>query len=337
MKYEIKKLEGHEVVETVELFKTIIDELHADSPVNERSHYKEAYLVDDVKERLGDKNSVYLIGKSGDEIVSFMFAWTADGIGNIHWTGVHPKHRKQRYAKKLIDETIHQFIKKSCHKARLFTYPKSRRALKLLRQIGFEEKSFIDKEFFGINIILMEKQLAPVPTQKVAKKIIFAGEGGQGIKLMAHILANILAKMGKEVSLNLIYGAAVRGGDITAELVYSDEKIDNPFFDRADIGVCLSRKKDWKINARELIIDESACDMQCEGCDIICPVSDKIPFAKISTEEFNSPVFVNMIALGRLLSIIGIKIETVDFETELHSRFLEENTRAIKYGYTYQD
>ena len=77
--------------------------------------------------------------------------------------------------------------------------------------------------------------------------------------------------------------------------------------------------------------------MQCEGCDIICPVSDKIPFAKISTEEFNSPVFVNMIALGRLLSIIGIKIETVDFETELHSRFLEENTRAIKYGYTYQD
>jgi 2-oxoglutarate ferredoxin oxidoreductase subunit gamma len=48
-------------------------------------------------------------------------------------------------------------------------------------------------------------------------------------------------------------------------------------------------------------------------------------------------VFVNMIALGRLLSIIGIKIEKVDFERELHSRFLEENTRAVKYGYTYKD
>jgi tRNA U34 2-thiouridine synthase MnmA/TrmU len=44
-----------------------------------------------------------------------------------------------------------------------------------------------------------------------------------------------------------------------------------------------------------------------------------------------------MIALGRLLSIIGIKIEKVDFESEFQSRFLEENTRAVKFGYTYQD
>ena len=171
----------------------------------------------------------------------------------------------------------------------------------------------------------------------MAKKIIFAGEGGQGVKLMAHTLANILAKMGKEVSLNLVYGSAVRGGGITAELVYSDEKIDNPFFDKADLGVCLSRNKEWEINAKELLIEEAACDMECEGCDLICPVSDRIPFAKISTEEFQSPVFVNMIALGRLLSIIGINIETIDFQSEFPSRFLDENIRAVKYGYTYRD
>ena len=337
MKYEIKKLEKHEVEEAVELFNAIIDEIHSDSTDIERSHYKKSYSVKDVTERLLEKDSIYLVGKLREEVVGFVFAWVSEGIGNIRWMGIHPKHRRKGHARKLTDETIKQFIKKSCHEARLFAYPKGRRALKLFRRFGFEEKSFIDKEFFGVGIILMEKKLAPVPTEKIAKKIVFAGEAGQGIKLMTHTLANILAKIGKEVSLNLIYGAAVRGGNITAELVYSDEKIDTPFFDKADLGVCLSRKKDWNINARELIIEESACDLECEGCDLICPVSDRIPFAKISSDEFQSQVFVNMIALGRILSIIGIKIEKIDFQSEFPSRFLDENVRALKYGYTYRD
>jgi Pyruvate/2-oxoacid:ferredoxin oxidoreductase gamma subunit/ribosomal protein S18 acetylase RimI-like enzyme len=337
MKYEVKKLEEREAVEVVELFNAIVDELHADSPVTERSHYKEAYPVEEVKQRLSDKNSVYLVGKIGKEIVSFVFAWASDGIGNIYWLGTKPEYRKKGYARKLMDETIKQFIKKSCHEARVFSYQKEKNVHKLFKSFGFKEKSFIDEQFFGISIMLMEKELAPVPVKKIAKKIVLAGEAGQGIKLMAHTLANILAKIGKEVSLNLIYDAAVRGGEITAELVYSDEKIETPFFDKADVGLCLSRSKKALINAKEIIIDEAACNKQCTGCDIICPVSNKIPFSKMSTEEFHSPVFVNMIALGRLLSIIGIKIEKVDFERELHSRFLEENTRAVKYGYTYKD
>ena len=183
----------------------------------------------------------------------------------------------------------------------------------------------------------MAKELAPVPLEKKTKKIILAGEAGQGIKLMAHTLGNILAKMGKEVSLNIVYGTAVRGGEITAELIYSDEKIETPFFEKADVGLCLSRGKKSLINAREIVIDTAACNQECIGCDIICPVSNKIPFSQISSQEFNSPVFVNMIALGRLLSMIGIKIEAIDFQSELHTRFFEENTRAIKYGYSYKD
>ncbi len=95
MKYEIKKLEEHEVKETVELFKAIVDELHADSSNIERSHYKATHPVKKVKEQLNDKESVYLIGKLGKEIVSFMFAGVSDGIGNIHWYGVKPEYRKK--------------------------------------------------------------------------------------------------------------------------------------------------------------------------------------------------------------------------------------------------
>ncbi|KKN10410.1 hypothetical protein LCGC14_1036950 [marine sediment metagenome] len=171
MKYEIKKLEEREVVKAVELFNAIVDELHADSPVTERSHYKETYPVEEVKERLSNKDNVYLVGKLGKEIVSFMFAWASDGVGNIYWLGVKPKYRKKGYARKLMDETIKQFTKKSCHEARVFSYPKEKGAHKLFKSFGFEEKSFIDKQFFGISIILMERKLAPVPIKKIAKKM----------------------------------------------------------------------------------------------------------------------------------------------------------------------
>ena len=332
MKYEIKRLEEHEVKDTIKLFRSIIDELHADRSKVERSHYKATHPVNKVKKQLNDKDSVYLIGKLGNEIISFMFALVSDGIGNIHWSGVKAEHRKEGYAKLLLDKTIKVFIKKSCHEARVFIYPEAKGAQKLFQDFDFEEKSFIDEQFFGVGIILMEKTLAPVPLKKVAKKIVLTGEAGQGIKLMAHTLGNILAKMGKEVSLNIIYGAAVRGGEITAELIYSDEKIETPFFDKADIGVCLSKNKKEMINAKELIVEATAYDS-----DLLHPIPDIMPFAKIAMDQFHSHVFVNMIALGRLLSIIGIKIEKVDFESEFQSRFLEENTRAVKFGYTYQD
>ena len=332
MKYEIKRLEEHEVKDTIKLFRSIIDELHADRSKVERSHYKATHPVNKVKKQLNDKDSVYLIGKLGDEIISFMFALVSDGIGNIHWSGVKAEHRKEGHAKLLLDKTIKVFIKQSCHEARVFIYPEAKGAQKLFQDFDFEEKSFIDEQFFGVGIILMEKTLAPVPLKKVAKKIVLTGEAGQGIKLMAHTLGNILAKMGKEVSLNIIYGAAVRGGEITAELIYSDEKIEIPFFDKADIGVCLSKNKKEMINAKELIVEATAYDS-----DLLHPIPDIMPFAKIAMDQFHSHVFVNMIALGRLLSIIGIKIEKVDFESEFQSRFLEENTRAVKFGYTYQD
>jgi len=332
MKYDIKELEEHEVKETIKLFRSIIDELHAGRSKAERSHYKATHPVNKVRKQLNDNDSVYLIGKLGDEIISFMFALVADGIGNIHWSGVKPEYRKKGYANLLLDKTIKLFIRKSCHEARVFIYPEAEGALKLFKSLGFEEKSYIDEQFFGIDIILMEKTLAPVPLKKVAKKVVLTGEAGQGIKLMAHTLGNILAKMGKEVSLNIIYGAAVRGGEITAELIYSDEKIETPFFEKADLGVCLSRSKKGLINAKELIVEAAAYEN-----DLIHPIPDVMPFAKMAMDQFHSHVFVNMIALGRLLNIIGIKIEKVDFESEFRSKFLEENTRAVKFGYTYQD
>lgn len=337
MAFIIENLKESDVETVVNLFRCMVDELYAKSLEVERLHFKDIYPVEEVKNRLNNKDCIYLVGKEDDKIVGFMFAWVSEGVGNIHWMGIAPDYRKKGYGDKLLEKTIKIFADKGCYEAKLFTYPSEKAAYHLFQKHGFKETAFIDRKFFGVNIILMVLKITPIPEEHRSKKIVLAGEAGQGIKLMAHALANILCKLGKEVALNLVYDAAVRGGNIRAEIVYSDDPIAVPFFEEADIGLQLSKTPDPTVRAKHVLMESSACDAECKKCELRCPASDRIPFEKLATEQFNSPIFVNMIALGRLLNKIGINIETVNFDSEFPKQFLDENMKALRYGYTYQD
>ncbi|MBU6391679.1 MAG: GNAT family N-acetyltransferase [Planctomycetota bacterium] len=337
MTFAIESLKESDVETAVNLFHRMVDELYAASLEAERLHFKDIYPVEEVKKRLSSKDCIYLIGKEDGKIVGFIFAWVSERVGNIYWLGVEEGHREKGYGSKLLEETMKIFRDRGCYEAKLFTYPSEKVAYHLFQKHGFKETAFIDRRFFGVSIILMVRKITPIPEEHRSKKIVLAGEAGQGIKLMAHVLADILAKLGKEVSLNLIYDATVRGGNIRAEIVYSDDPIDVPFFEEADIGLQLAKTPDPSVRAKHVLIESSACDAECQKCELRCPASDRIPFEKLATEQFNSPIFVNMIALGRLLSKIGINIETVNFASEFPSQFLDENIKAIRYGYTYQD
>ncbi len=337
MTFIIENLKEADVAAVVNLYHFIIDELHARSLEVERLHFKDIYPVEEVKKRLDNKDCEYLVGKEDGTVVGFVFAWVSEGVGNLHWMGLAPGYRKKGYGDKLLEETMKVFLGKGCHEAKLFTYPSEKVAYHLFQKHGFKEVAFIDRRFFGMGVILMVRKITPIPEEHRAKKIVLAGEAGQGIKLMAHVLADILAKLGKEVALNLVYDATVRGGNIRAEIVYSDEPIEVPFFEEADIGLQLSKTPDPTVRAKHVLIEASACDAECKKCELRCPASDRIPFEQLAIEQFNSPIFVNMIALGRLLSKIGINIETVNFASEFPSQFLDENIKAIRYGYTYQD
>ena len=76
------------------------------------------------------------------------------------------------------------------------------------------------------------------------KKIIISGVGGQGVKYLGKKLAEKLIAKGFEVSLILTYDTAIEGGDIFAQLVYSDKKIKNVLIDKADILVELGKVKE---------------------------------------------------------------------------------------------
>ena len=74
------------------------------------------------------------------------------------------------------------------------------------------------------------------------RKVVISGEGGQGVRVISHGLATLLANLGYEVSLLYDYDSAVRGAMSVAYLTWDKEPIDNPVIHDADILLKLSDK-----------------------------------------------------------------------------------------------
>ncbi len=170
------------------------------------------------------------------------------------------------------------------------------------------------------------------------KTIKLLGSGGQGIKLLGHVLGNILAELGYHVSLNFEFDTSVRGGSVSADLIYSDKKIENPIISEVDILLQLEGKQSEikKIKAKEMIVEKSICDTECVKCDIRCE-GKQIPFYDVANKKFGSPIYMNMLALGIILKHIGINPEKVNLKNGLPEKYIEQNIAAIKYGYAYND
>ena len=73
-------------------------------------------------------------------------------------------------------------------------------------------------------------------------KILLAGEGGQGIQVMAKILASIFVDQGYEVSYIPQFGPEQRGTPSVAFIQYGTEKITYPKFSKTDILVILRKR-----------------------------------------------------------------------------------------------
>jgi 2-oxoglutarate ferredoxin oxidoreductase subunit gamma len=72
-------------------------------------------------------------------------------------------------------------------------------------------------------------------------QVRFAGEAGQGVILAGVTLAEAAMKDRRRVAQSARYGAAVRGGEATADVVISDSAIDYPHVEAPDYLVALSQ------------------------------------------------------------------------------------------------
>lgn len=87
----------------------------------------------------------------------------------------------------------------------------------------------------------------------MAIRMVLAGEGGQGVQVIANILAESANAEGKEVIYIPNFGVEQRGGVSIAFVQIDDQRIGSPKFPKADIVVALSNRA---VNRTRQYVDE---------------------------------------------------------------------------------
>jgi len=151
-------------------------------------------------------------------------------------------------------------------------------------------------------------------------KVIISGEGGQGVRVISHTLATVLANLGYEVSLLYDYDSAVRGAMSMAYLIFDKEPIANPVIGEADILLKLSDKAQG-LHARKTVCETGLCS------------DEEISFGKLGMEKFGREIFGNMIALGHLMALVGVEVSEEELAKVLPLKYKQENISAVQFGY----
>jgi Pyruvate/2-oxoacid:ferredoxin oxidoreductase gamma subunit len=161
----------------------------------------------------------------------------------------------------------------------------------------------------------------------LATSIALDGVGGQGVRVIAGVLGNLLARMGKQVTVLFDYDSSVRGSMSDAFVIFDDVPIANPVIEEADILLKLANKGHLRIHGRKVVTD---LGLASEG-------DEQIPFAALGSQHFGKELFGNMIALGRLLRLASVDYDERSIRESLPRRYIDENLAAIRFGFDLTD
>jgi Pyruvate/2-oxoacid:ferredoxin oxidoreductase gamma subunit len=161
----------------------------------------------------------------------------------------------------------------------------------------------------------------------VATSIALDGVGGQGVRVIAGVLGNLLARMGKHVTVLFDYDSSVRGSMSDAFVIFDNAPIANPVIEEADILLKLANKGHLHVRGRKVVTDLGLAQTGDE----------QIPFAALGSEHFGKELFGNMIALGRLLRLAAVDYDDRAIRDALPRRYQDENLAAIRFGYDLTD
>lgn len=136
-----------------------------------------------------------------------------------------------------------------------------------------------------------------------------AGVGGQGVVLSGIILGRSASVYeNKNAVQTQSYGSSARGGDVTAEIIISDEDIVYPKILKSDFFVALSQEaflkyKEELRQAGVLIVDSDLVEIKdFDNSKKIYKES----FNKRAIDEYGSGTFANIIMLGYFVNKTGL-------------------------------
>jgi Pyruvate/2-oxoacid:ferredoxin oxidoreductase gamma subunit/GNAT superfamily N-acetyltransferase len=318
------------------MMEMLIEEIYVREPPEVRAALKANFTGEALHELCGDEQSLMYAVDVDGKVVAFLFGWLFHHVFTIYWIYCRKEFRAKGVIKELLTHVENDIIARGCYKIEMYAYAEHNKFLGFSERLGFKKGVLIEKSMFGFKIQNIYKCVGDQDKANLERKIRIIGEAGQGVKLLSYTLASILAQLGHEVSLNLQYDAAVRSGSINADLIYSEQKIENPIIDEADVLIKFTKKREW-FPAKALVIDESFCDSEKLTCDIQSRKGTSYGFENVSLSMFGSKIYVNMIALGRILRYIGINILILNIADILPKKSLEKNVEAVKRGFNYRD
>ena len=169
------------------------------------------------------------------------------------------------------------------------------------------------------------------------KQIVLTGTGGQGLILAGIILAEAAVLDGKQAIQTQSYGPEARGGASKAEVIISDEAIDFPKVQKADVLLAMSQEAFNKYGGEigaggKLIVDSTFVRelKETPAAQVLLPIT------KGAKEQLGRDMFANIIALGAIVGLTG----TVSRESLVAAVLARvpkgteaKNTQAIDLGF----
>jgi Pyruvate/2-oxoacid:ferredoxin oxidoreductase gamma subunit/GNAT superfamily N-acetyltransferase len=319
-----------------DLMVRLIDEIYGRESEAVRRALKANFTSEALKEICGEEHAVLYVVEADGRVVAFLFGWFFRYVFTIYWMYSLKEFRGKGAIRDLLAHAEAELRAQGCWKIEMYAYAENNRFLDFCAKLGFAKGVLIEKSMFGFKVQNIFKVLEEPGAEKRETRIKIVGEAGQGVKLLAYTLGQVLTQLGREVSLSLAYDASVRGGTISADLIYSSRPIENPIIDEADVLIKFTRTREW-FPARSLIIDEGMCREEALQCSIRTSQGTMYGFQDVAIQLFGSKIYINMIALGRILRHIGINILLLNIQELLPARGIEKNLEAIKYGFSYRD
>jgi Pyruvate/2-oxoacid:ferredoxin oxidoreductase gamma subunit/GNAT superfamily N-acetyltransferase len=332
----VRKAEDKDCHEVSGQMTMLIDEVYAHESEEVRRVLKANFTLDALMELCRESHARLFVVEDGGRVVAFLYGWLFFHVFTIYWIYCLKPYRGKGAVKMLLDHAEAEVIAEGCYKIEMYAYAEHNKFLDFSAKLGFQKGVLIEKSMFGFKIQNIFKYVRSLEGVNRERKIKIVGEAGHGVKLLSFLLASILSRLGNEVSLNLEYDAAVRGGTISADLIYSDLKIENPIIDEADILINFTRTREF-FPAKRLVIDESLCEDSAVECSVKISHGTYYGFENVAISVFGSKIYINMIALGRILRYIGINILLLNIRDLLPPQFVEKDMDAVKYGFLYRD
>lgn len=170
------------------------------------------------------------------------------------------------------------------------------------------------------------------------QNIMISGTGGQGIVASGSFLSNALFMKNYEVMFSRSYGAEARGGSCRAEIMVSDEPINDLQFEKTDVLLCLSLpafKKYLPIaKPNSLVIVDSYVSKRSTDTRNDLEIV-QVPAREIALSLGNQ-IVANMVLLGALAKrsdLVRLDLLKGAVNQNMREPMREINLKALQMGY----